>query len=764
MERIAAFISGHPKRVIIGFSFVTAFLLIQLVQLRFDFTPQALFSKSASAYAFYASFVEEFGSDETLLIVVIQGDEIFTKRGIGLLDELTRAFDAIPYLKNTRSLTNTPEIRQTGKEELSILPFLDPPPETHMDYARLRERALRNPLYLKLYVSPDGKTAGIITQLVDEIEKVDQMSPVVEQVESIIARKSIEYPDFEIMVGGVPYIRTDMIRLLLRDLMLFVPVCLAMLIVVSFLMFRYIQGVVLPLVSVLFIVIWGLGILRLGGGKIDILTNNLPVLVMIIGVADSIHLLGRYDEEIQRGLTRKEAAYEAVRYIGVACLLTSFTTAIAFASLGISTNELLSQFGIYASFAILAAYVVTITLLPILLLRWGRGAVPSNGNPKTRDRLGRILDQCADICIHHRWLLFVAGLCIVAFSFVGALRTGMSNNILEFYSEDSPVYQSNLAMEESLAGIIPYSISFRGEQDLFKDPVFLEKLSALQHTLERDPLVGKTLSLADFVEEMHSAFNGEGASEGSMPASREAVAQYLLLFSMSGHEEELERLVNQDYSWGNIDVRCNSADSDIIGVHLNSVEGWIHSIFPEEETSFEVHLTGAGVFAYSTLDDLMGDMIRSIFMAVVIIFIVITLEFRSLRIGLISMIPNLIPVLLTYGAMGWMGIKLQLSTVVVFTISLGIAVDDSIHFLVRFREEFRKHGDHEQALRSAFQGAGKAIVHTTVILVLGLGVLCLSSLPPTARFAYLTATTLTSALLADLFVLPACIMIFKFKP
>ena len=158
------------------------------------------------------------------------------------------------------------------------------------------------------------------------------MSPVVEQVESIIARQAAKYPDFAIMAGGVPYMRVDMIRLLLRDQIRFTPLCLIMVVAVSYLMFRYIQGVVLPLVSVMFIVIWGLGILHLAGGKIDVLTNSLPILVMIIGVADSIHLLGRYDEEIQRGRTRKEAAYEAVRYIGVACLLTSFTTAIAFAS------------------------------------------------------------------------------------------------------------------------------------------------------------------------------------------------------------------------------------------------------------------------------------------------------------------------------------------------------------------------------------------------------------------------------------------------
>ena len=406
-----------------------------------------------------------------------------------------------------------------------------------------------------------------------------------------------------------------------------------------------------------------------------------------------------------------------MRHIGAACLLTSFTTAIAFASLGISTNALLSQYGIFASLAILAAYVVMITLLPILLLRWGEGAESRKRKPQTGARLEQALEHCANICIGHRWILFIAGLCVVAFSFFGALRTGMSNNLFEFYKEDSAVYQTNLTMEESLAGIIPYSISFEGEVGTFKDPSFLEKVSLLQQALEKDPLVGKTLSLADFVKEMHRALNGEGALESEMPASREAVAQYLLLFSMSGHEEELERLVNHDYSWGNIDVRCRSTDSDIISEHLRRVDGLIRSSFGEEHTPVKVTVTGSGVFAYETLDDLMENMIRSVFLAVVIIFIVITLGFRSIRIGLMSMIPNLIPVLLTYGAMGWLGVKVQLSTVVVFTISLGIAVDDSIHFLARFREEFRKDGDCEGAIRSAFKGAGRAIVHTTVILV-----------------------------------------------
>lgn len=763
IKRFAAFISQHPKRVTIAFAVITAFLMVQFAQLRFDFTPQAMFSKRADAYAFYSSFIEEFGSDEKFFLLVIQGDDIFTPRGIALLDEITRELEDLADLKNTKSLANTPEIRNTGKEDLSILPFLDPPPETRRDYADLRERALQNKLFQRLYISPDGNTVGVITQMADHIDKVDQMRPVVEHVEDIIAGKSMEYPEFEIMLGGVPFVRVDMIRLLLRDQMLFIPLSFMILIIVSFLLFRSIQGVVLPLVTVMFIVVWGLGILRLGGGKMDILTNSLPTLMVIIGIADSIHLLGRYNEEIRRGLSREEAVYQSVRHIGIACLLTSITTAIAFSSLGISTNELLSRFGIFAALSIMAAYVVTITLLPILLLRWGRTAAPGKGRPQGGERLEPVLERCAGICSRHRRLIFTLGIGIVIFSFFGALRTGMSNNLFEFYKEDSAVYKANLVMEESLSGIIPYAISFRGEEDLFKDPGFLKKVYLLQQDLEKEPLVGKSLSLASIVREMHRAFNAEGMPENAMPTSREAVAQYLLLYSMSGHEEELERLVNHDHSWGSIDVRCRSADSDIISEHLSKVKGLVRSYFPEEVTPFQVTVTGAGVFAYQTLDDLMLDMVKSVFMAIVIIFIVITLEFRSLRIGLMSMIPNLIPVLFTYGIMGWMGIKLELSTIIVFTISLGIAVDDSIHFLVRFREEARKGRDIEQALQAAFKGAGSAILFTTIILVLGMGVLCLSSLPPTTRFAYLTATTLTSALIADLFLLPSCILIFRFK-
>ncbi len=764
IEKFARFISQFPGRAAIVLTILTGFFASQLLNLKIDFTPQAIFSQKTSDYEFYSSFTDEFGTDDSFIIFLIQGGDIFTPRGIALLKELTSELEALPGLQNTRSLTNIPEIHPLGEEGFSVVSFLDPPPQTDQDYQHIRKRVLQSSLYQQLYISPDGKTASVITQLIDEIKNIKQMEAVVDAAEDIVADKFEEYPDFKIILGGIPFVRVDIVRALFMDQLRFMPPCMIIIIIISYLTFRNIQGVVLPFLTVLVIAIWGVGIMHLCGGEINVLTNSLPIIVMIIGVADAIHLLTRYEEETQRGEIRKKAIYHSVRNIGIACMLTSFTTAVAFASLGLSTNRLLSRFGIYASLAILAAYIVTITMLPILLARWGRTTAPNNTNPKRTDRWDKILDTCADICVSQPWSLFLAGLAVVIFSFFGALRTEIGNNIFEFTKEDSEIYQNNLAIEESLAGIIPYSISFHGETDLFKDPDFLNRISLLQQALIKDPIVGKTLSLNDFVEQMHRAFHGDSKLRSEKPLSSEAIAQYLLLFSLSGNDEDLERLVNQDYSWGSIHVRCKATDSDIITAHLDNVNRLILDIFPEKNNHLQITLTGTAVFAYSTIDDLLQDMIKSIFMACAIIFLVITLEFRSLRIGLISIIPNLIPVLLTYGAMGWLGIKLQMMTVIVFTISLGIAVDDSIHFLVRFREEFRKHGDYEKAIRSAFRGAGRAICYTTVILVLGFMALTLSSMPPMAMFAYLSAITMTSALLADLFVLPACILIFKPKP
>ena len=760
MEAFARFITEHPRRVGIVFAVLTCLLGLPLLRLGVDFTPQAMFNQKDPDYAFYAACMEQFGTDDSWLLVLARGEDVFTPSGMSLLARLTERIGSLPGVKRTRSLTNLPEIRHDGAAGFSVLPFLSPPPETGADYAALRGRALANPLYRRLYVSPDGAAAAVTAELADDIQRIDDIRAAVESVESVLAEVSPRYPGFELLLGGIPYVRVDIIRLLIRDQLRFMPVCGLVLLGVAYLTFGRLRTAILPFVVVLASVVWGMGLMSLAGGELNVLTNTLPTLVMIIGVADSIHLIGRYEEEIRKGCSRRDAIRRAVAHIGAACFYTSFTTAIAFASLGASTNELLSGFGIFTALAVLAAYAVTLTLLPLLLFRWG---LPEGSTPGDRDageRLAGILDRCAGVCIRRPGLLFTAGLSVLVLSLAGAWRTGISNSLFEFYAEDSPVYRNHMAMEASLAGIVPYTISFQGPEGLFKEPAFLEKLSAVQAFLDRDPFSLKSLSLADFVKEMHWAFGGE-TTPREIPSTREAVAQYLLLYEMSGEDEDFARLVDASYGWGNIDVRCRADDSDVIARHVERVEAFLRSVFPEQDTAVGPRITGVGVFAYRTLDELMGDMIRSIFMACAVIFAVIAIAFRSLRIALVSLLPNLIPVLLTYGAMGWLGIRLELSTVVVFSVSLGIAVDDSIHFLVRFREELAKHGDHERAVRGAFRGSGRAIIYTTVILVLGLGVLALSSLPPTVRFAMLTATTLTSALVADLFVLPACLLVFR---
>lgn len=754
-EKIARWISLYPRKTAFIFIILTCVLASQLVFLKADFTPQNMFNKKNAEYKFYSTFIKVFGADDSIILLMIKGEEIFSHRGAAFLNALSLAIEELENVKNTRSLCNIPEVRSIGEDEISVVPMLEIPLDKNTDFKKLKERAIQNRLYQRLYISTDGKTASVTTELTDNIQTIDQIKEVIEKIQEIISEFSIKYPEYEILLGGIPFIRVDIIRMLLKDQSLFIPLVGFVIAVIGYATFRYIQGIIFPAVTVLGILIWGMGVLHLAGGEINVLTNSIPVLIMIIGVADTIHLLVRYDEDINSGMDRRQAVQNSLKHIGAACFFTSFTTAMAFGSLGVSTNELLSRFGIYSSLAIIAAYCVTIICTPLLLLKWGRTEVIQT-EENTHRRLEKILGMCADFCIQKRWLLFFTGILIVIFSVFGSFQTGMSNSLFEFYKKDSPVYRSNLEIEKSLSGVSPYTISFQGKPDLFKDPSFLHKIALLQKEIEKEPIVGKTLSVADLVKQVQTAFDEEKKNTAGIIATREEIEDYLFLV-----EEELSHLVTPDFSWGVIDVRCRARNSQIMSEHIQRVKQLIPNYFPENESKLKINVTGIGIFAYKSIDSLMRDMMKSIFMASFIVFIIIAIEFRSFQIALVSIMPNLIPVIFTFGMMGWLKIDLELSTVVVFSISLGLAVDDSIHFLTRFRDEFLKEENYEKAIKKTFNGAGRAIVYTTVILVLGLMVLTISSLPPMVKFAYLTGSTLISALLADLFILPASIMIFK---
>ncbi len=762
MKYFARFLISHPRIVGVVFGLMTCFFAYHLSQLKADFSPQNMFSVRSEAFDYYRDFVDQFGADDNFFIILVQGDDMFTPRGLAVLSELTEALEDMGSLQDTRSLTNLPEIRPDSNQGISIKPFLDPAPQTAADFSAIKERALKNSLFLGLYVSSDGTAAAVSTELITGIEEIAQIEEIVENIEALISGLQKKYPDFRIIISGIPFLRVDSIRLLIADQILFIPISFIIVLVVSYLTFRRKRPVLFIFVTVVFILVWGLGLMSFGGGEINMLTNVLPILVMIIGVADGIHLLVRYDEEVAISTVHREAVSRTVEHIGMACLFTSITTAVGFASLVASRNIALNRFGIFSAMAILTAYVVTIHLLPLLLLKWGHPGLTVDRKGLPKDPFAVLLNRCSGLVIRHPKIIYATGLAFVVFSLFGAFRTGISTNPFQFHKKTSVTFQNNLVLEKALAGIIPYSISFKGPEDLFKDPDFLSRMSLLQASLKQSPIVGKTLSLADFVQETRLAFYGGAEAADAEPLTREAVAQFLLLLSMSADgDAQLDKLVSPDYGWGSISVRCRASDSDEFFKHVQEVQTEIQALFPPQDATVTVSLTGDGVFVSESIHGLLTDMVRSIITAFVIIFALIAIEFRSLQMALISIVPNIIPVLLTYGMMGWLGVDVEMTSVVVFTLSLGIAVDDSIHFLVRFREEFRRTGSYDTAVENTFRSAGKAIVQTTLILVLGALVLTLSALPPITRFSYLTATTLTSALLADLFVLPACILIFR---
>jgi len=413
---------------------------------------------------------------------------------------------------------------------------------------------------------------------------------------------------------------------------------------------------------------------------------------------------------------------------------------------------------LFAGVGILMAYLVTILLLPILLSLhpppkligriWeGRGAIE-----KVLTWMGRLNERAPK-------RILIIGILLFALAALLATRVNIESYILEELTEDNPIVQSNHVMEEEMMGVMPYQVQVAaGEEGGALNPDFLERVDRLEAFIGSQPWIRKTLSVVDILKEMNQAMHGGDPAHYRVPESRELVAQYLLLYGMSGNQEDLDVLLTQDNTY--VRLSCQGLDMGTRNYFelKRRTEEKAVTLFPSPAT---FHVTGRSLLAQRALSNVIRDMLVSIFTAFGVICITVSILYRSLKVGLISMVPNVIPLVFTLGLMGLMGMTLRTSTVVIFAISLGIAVDDTIHYITRFREELVRTRDYNLSMYNTLRSAGRAIVLTTFIMIAGFLVLTVSHFKATQDFGLLASVTIAAALVGSLIFLPAALNTFK---
>ena len=766
----AEFLLSHPIFVFGGLV-ASALLALSLARgVKYDFTPQSIYRGNDALLAYSEEFKQTFGYDEAILLILLQAtgdDDVLS------VPSLQWQIDIADHLKLQSQIIRidsiaTIEVPKFALRGLHLEPLINQVVVNEAAAANAREVLSDSQMVRNSLISADGRVAVLAIFLDPDAREIDAMRRVVGNVRSVLAQHPIP-AGFDFALSGLPELRVEVVNDLMRDMATLIPLGGVAYLVVLGLMFRRLSGVLLPLCAVGIGLTWTMATFAVTGDTLNLVSNILPVLLMIIGVSSCVQIVTCYAEYSAGGLERRQAAREAIARMAAPCLLAAVTTAVGFASLFMARSQLLSQFGWQAAIGIGFQYVSTLLTLGTLF-RFFPAPTYVGTNEATPSVLTRIVTMLGYTVARQPWVTMAcAGLIVLVATWMGSWVQINTFAVRETFDDNHPSMRALRIIEDQLSGIMPLEISLTAsESGAFLKPETFHRVATAERETKLLKGVLAAQSYVDLFREILQKWPGRrrGESDHEMvPAGEvgqtrlERTAEFADRFSDAFHYSSF---VSPDGKRARIRVRLKEIGSRQTLELIQSLQTTITRSFPADGT-IRAELTGEAYVNALALTILIRDLFYSLLTASLVIFALIAIEFRSLRVGLIAALPNLTPLAITLGYMGLRGYDMNVANVIAFTICLGLADDNTIYFLYRFRQELRATGDTAQAVRRAFLGTGRAIVLTSVLLLVGMSVLLCSDFVPTRHFAELTSVTIVGNLLGVLLLLPACLVLF-WKP
>ena len=746
--------------------------LIPFSKVEYDFSVKRLFDSSPDRVELLHEFKDHFGDDVGWVGVLYATRDpdapggIFTPEILASIDRTQGWLGNRPEVElgTATSILDAADLHSPTIRGGIIRKAMaaDPPDPAALDAAAAR--ILEHEIYRGRLVSRSGDATLVMARFERDLDEEPERRPLLEDLDAIVAAERARVgAQVTVEPIGLPVVGRDLTALAQGDIIRFTPIVLGVITILLLVFFRSFAVTGVALGTVFLIMIAGVGLLQALGEPINIINNTIPTILMVVGIAEAIHLIERIQGERRAGRPPREAAAEGTARMVAPCLLTMVTTAVGFGSLASAHIPILRNYGVFTAAAVLLAAVFNLALIPALL---------SFGSPRearTRDtqRSERVLGWIAERTIRHPRLLFGIFLTFMAGSLAYAMvGIDINSRVMEEATEENPVRQALDRAEDRMSGVLSHEIYIRGEDGAVRDPHLIRALDALDRALMEDPAfhgyLDRVETLADLVREMGHGFHSGMDAQG-LPESDAALADLLLLLE-SGAEDELERYASFTYDATRISLVVRDGGSKAWAALQPRCEALLDALIREDPAlgpRLDPVITGTMTYVDETLDFIIQDMITSVALAFLIIMVLMALLFRSLRTGLISMLPNVFPLIGTAGLMALLGIPLRLSTLILFAICLGIAVDDTIHFLARFRQEVRDGRSAEDAIRTTMTTSGKAMTLTTILLVAGFLVNISSDFLARQQFGFLAGVTLILALLGDFFLLAPCILLTR---
>lgn len=769
-HRRPTLIVDHPRKVlalVAAISLGAITLLVRLDPLGFtisvDPASEPLIPASDPGIPVYDQAVLDFGSDDVYVIAMeaLEGD-IFTRENLETLRELTHRLRGLDGVAEAESLARVPYLQYDAEADMVRADRLfREVPESAEALARLRRRALEDPIYRKTLISADARTAAINLSFRPMSDSEFVALDLDGQIESMLAEVAGEGLRF--YLAGRPHARTKAHHIMVADLALLVPIAVLVAAFSLFLMSGKVWGVLIPLAACVLSTLWVYGAMAVLNFDINLITLVLGPIMICIGSVYGVHVYARYElisAERDRGEpdTARACALASLEYTRTPVTMAGFTTCIGFGALLLNDIPATSQLGAFAIVGVAGVTLLSLTGVPaaLALLPPTRVDDPHADTRTSRwfgARLDRLLSGLVWLATERSTPVLVFWLLIAIASGIAIPRIQIDTDFISFFLDDDPVRTDFEAVNELMTGVVPIYVLVSGQEEgTFREPSALRLLEELQAELVAIPGVTQVLSSVDLIRLSNRAMKEGDPASDRIPDTRREVAEATFFLPKS----KLRRFATSNHARANLVVRTNQSGSRAI----RAVEAEIRAVLDRADmpSNFVTDVTGNSILLNRGADQIAGNQALQVGLAAGTILILIVAVFRSTRIGLISMVPNVVPVLVFFGILGLGAAPLSLPTSLIGSIALGIAIDDTMHFLVAYQSQRSRGESPEDAVRHCIRQVGRPIVMTSIMLVVGFLVILASGFGTLREFGYLTAITMAICLTTDLILLPALLV------
>jgi len=746
------FITRHPVPIVLGAAVIAFAAFSSLVRLRIDNSMETWLIKDDPALAAYDLYREEFENDQFVVVGYEVTGGVLSDNGLAVASRLTEAFEQIDNVLKVTSLTNMEEMRAEG-DRLTVGNLVTPP-LSDSERARVLDKLRTDALYRRTLTSDDGRVGAIVIKIArsDSIEGHGIRAAILNDIRQVLAREQGTFH-----ITGRATFDVELFDAFVRDQQRLIPIMVLVIVLVLGALFRNVMGVTLPMVTVSMSVLWTFAVIAVVGTPLSLVSGTLPVVLLAIGIADSVHLISEYQEELATGKKKLDALLDAIRAVFLPCLFTSVTTALGFLGMLVIHVRPIRDFGMYASIGTMLAFVATFTFVPAVLA-WMpaprvRNAVGDTASDRLTARVFRVVSA-------HRGLVLGVSLAGLVIGMAGLGRVQVTANTYRFLPPTNPAIQATDFIEAAIGGVNTMEVLVSARDTESTEPLknvqALRETQTLQRKLAAFRQVEATLSPVDFISAMNRSFHEDKPEYARIPESRELVGQLMLMYELDAPDGEFYDYVNFDMTKARMTVRTSiSGDyeyADLIAAVREASQGF---------DSIEAVPTGSVVLFSDVQSYMLLGMMRGFAVAFFCVALMMILLLRNLGHGLLAMIPGVLPIVFVVGMTGWVGMKVGVNSAMLGNIALGVAVDNAIHMLTRYRRLRREGVVAHEAIERASTVVGRPVLFTSVVLCAGFLVLCLSSTLPNQKFGFLTALVLAGSLLGSVGTLPATILLME---